>query len=43
MKYFQEYVQLLGKLDGVELRSENTQYMMVPQDLTIYCSAWNKI
>jgi hypothetical protein len=30
MKYFQEDAQLSGKLDGMEPRSDNTQYMMVP-------------
>jgi hypothetical protein len=38
MKYSQGDAQLLGKLDGSELRLENTQYMMVPQDLIVLCS-----
>jgi hypothetical protein len=35
-KYFQEDAQLSGKLDGLEPRSKNTQYMMVPQDLKLF-------
>jgi hypothetical protein len=43
MKYFQEDVQLSEQLDGLEPRSENTRYMMVPQNLTTFSSAWKKI
>jgi hypothetical protein len=42
MKYSQEDAQLSGKLDVLEPRSETTQYMRVPQDLTIFFLAWNK-
>jgi hypothetical protein len=42
MKYSQGDAQLSRKLDGSEPRSENTQYMMVPQDLIVFFSAWKK-
>jgi hypothetical protein len=36
MKYFQEDAQISEKLDGWERRLDNTQYMMVPQDLIVF-------
>jgi hypothetical protein len=42
MKYFQEDAQLLEKLYGLERRSENTQDMMVPQNLKYFWSTWKK-
>jgi hypothetical protein len=43
MKYFQGDVQLSEHIDGLEPRSKNIRYMMVPQNLTISWLAWKKI
>jgi hypothetical protein len=41
-KIFSRRCATVGKLDGLEPRSENTQYIMVPQDLTVFLSDGRK-
>jgi hypothetical protein len=38
----QDDAQLSEKQDGLELRSENTRHMMVPQRYIVFLPAWKR-
>jgi hypothetical protein len=42
MKHYQGDVQISEQPDGLGLKLENIQYMMVPQDSIFFFLAWKK-